>query len=343
MKKILVIRFSALGDVAMTIPVLASFARTYPEHQIVFLSRQSKKSLFENIAPNIRFYGADFNHKHKGIKGLWLLYRKLSESNFDHIVDLHGVLRSHIIRILFFLSGTPVSLIRKGRFEKFLLTGKYYRKLIPLRSSFERYRQVFLRAGFSFEADKSFSLKLKTPENHVNKTDNQLVYKIGVAPFARHTGKIYPHEKMTELLRQLSVMKQVQVYLFGGGKEEIRKMQAWTDEMPVLHIFAGRSDLKEEIAAMQDMNVMLTMDSANMHLASLAGTRVVSLWGATHPYAGFTGWNQSASDIIQLELPCRPCSVYGNKPCYRKDYACMNGIEPQTIIDKLFEGYEDRI
>ena len=83
----------------------------------------------------------------------------------------------------------------------------------------------------------------------------------------------------------------------------------------------------------------VSMDSANMHLASLVGTRVVSIWGGTHPYAGFLGWNQKAENCIQLDMPCRPCSVYGNKSCLRSDYACLNGIAPNQILEKLI-GHE---
>ena len=90
-----------------------------------------------------------------------------------------------------------------------------------------------------------------------------------------------------------------------------------------------------ELALMGQLDAMLSMDSANMHLASLVGTRVVSIWGGTHPYAGFLGWNQKESDCIQLDLPCRPCSVYGNKRCLRGDYMCMNGITPEYILQKI--------
>jgi ADP-heptose:LPS heptosyltransferase len=86
---------------------------------------------------------------------------------------------------------------------------------------------------------------------------------------------------------------------------------------------------------MSYVDVMLTMDSGNMHLASLVETPNVSIWGATHPYAGFYGFGQNPDNAVQIELSCRPCSVYGNKPCFRKDYACMNGISPQKIVKKI--------
>ena len=80
---------------------------------------------------------------------------------------------------------------------------------------------------------------------------------------------------------------------------------------------------------------MLSMDSVNMHLASIAGTRVVSLWGATHPYAGYLGYGQSHDDVIQADLDCRPCSLHGNRLCKRGDYACLTQIDPITVADHV--------
>ena len=80
---------------------------------------------------------------------------------------------------------------------------------------------------------------------------------------------------------------------------------------------------------------MLSMDSANMHLASLVELPVVSVWGATHPYCGFTGWHQNPANEVQADLPCRPCSVFGNKPCQRGDYACLRGIDYHAIVQRL--------
>ena len=86
---------------------------------------------------------------------------------------------------------------------------------------------------------------------------------------------------------------------------------------------------------MSHLDVMLSMDSSNMHMASLTATPVVSVWGATHPYGGFMGWKQPAENAIQADLDCRPCSIYGKRPCRRGDLACMNLIRPEIIIEKI--------
>ena len=99
---------------------------------------------------------------------------------------------------------------------------------------------------------------------------------------------------------------------------------------------AGKLSLKEELLKIAGLEIMISMDSANMHLASLVGTRCISVWGATHPYAGFLGYGQHEDDVIQVkDLTCRPCSVFGDKKCYRGDWACLHEINIQQIMDKI--------
>ena len=125
-------------------------------------------------------------------------------------------------------------------------------------------------------------------------------------------------------------------FLFGAGGDERRILKKWCSTYPrcvcvseVLH------DLSEELILMSHLDVMVSMDSANSHLASLVNVPVVSIWGATHPYAGFMAWGQSEENAVQVQLPCRPCSIYGNKTCYRGDLDCMNRITPEMVIQRV--------
>ena len=96
-----------------------------------------------------------------------------------------------------------------------------------------------------------------------------------------------------------------------------------------------------ELVLMSHLNVMLTMDSANMHLASLVHVPTVSVWGATHPYAGFGGFQVKGSEVIQLPLECRPCSIYGKTPCYKGTFECMRKISPAVIADAVLKFYNE--
>lgn len=343
MKRVLVIRFSALGDIAMTVPVVASCAQAYPDTVFYVLSVLKARDLFSNLAPNIRFIAADLHGKHRGIAGLMTLYSELRSYSFDYIVDLHGVLRSHFLRILFRLSGIKTGKIDKGRREKKKLTRQKNKQLKPLISGHERYRDVFRRAGFSFAMIDVLRTKPEV-ENSKFQAGKAKITRIGIAPFAQHRAKMYPLNKMEAVISVLVSKENTEIILFGGGETEKMIAGEWCQKYPGLKNFVGILPLNEELDLMRKTDIILTMDSANMHLASLAGTRVISIWGATHPFAGFHGWNQSYDDIIQQDLSCRPCSVYGNKACFRGDYACMEMIEPEHIINKIEQCvYEDRV
>ena len=133
----------------------------------------------------------------------------------------------------------------------------------------------------------------------------------------------------------LSKCEDYTVFLFGGRGYEEAILEQWEFQYPRVKSVVGKYALDNELALISQLDVLLCMDSANMHFASLVGTRVISIWGATHPYAGFYGYHQDSGDVIQENLPCRPCSVFGQKPCLRGDWACMTLITPERIVEKV--------
>jgi len=338
MSKILIIRFSALGDVAMTIPVIYSFAGRYPEHTITILSEAGLKPMFDSAPENVQFLGADLKDKHDGISGLRKLYKELKNEKFDYVADFHSVIRSYYLRLLFKFDGIPTAHIDKGRNEKANLTRKNNKTFVQLKSSFIRYQEVLQKLGFDFDLD--FKTILKNSDVDLSPILSPIGEKgdvkwIGIAPFAKHKGKIYPLELQEKVIEHFANDKRVKVIVFGGGKEEKEIINGWMKKYPAVQSMVGRLNLSQEMLLMSQLDVMYSMDSANMHLASLVNTTVVSLWGATHPYAGFMGWNQSEDNAVQIDLSCRPCSIYGNKECYRKDYACLYQIKPESVILKI--------
>ena len=331
MKKLLVIRFSALGDIAMTVPVLHDLAVQYPELDITMLSREMARPLFERMPKNVHFIAADLKGRHKGLLGLCRLWREAHLSDFDYIADFHDVLRTWWLRSEGCLRRKKVAKIDKGRKGKKALTRQKNKVFVQQATSFERYAKVLEQLGFPIK--QQFVKIDYSAFCETQKADNETW--VGIAPFAKHPAKIYPLEKMEQVIKTLSERENTRVFLFGGGTEESQQIESLCAKYNNVLPAKSQQGLRGELALMGQLDVMLSMDSANMHLASLVGTRVVSIWGGTHPFAGFLGWNQKAEDCIQLDLPCRPCSVYGNKTCSRGDYACMNGITPEQIISKL--------
>ena len=332
MKKLLVIRFSALGDIAMAVPVVHDLATQHPDLEITMLSRPMAKPLFELMPKNVHFFAADLEGRHKGLFGLnRLIANDLHYENFDYVADFHDVLRSIIVRLNCRMLGQQVTKIDKGRKGKRALTRQENKVFVQQATSFERYAKVLEQLGFPIKS--TFTKLNYSAFCETQKADNETW--IGVAPCAKHQAKVYPLEKMEQVIKALIEREGTTVFLFGGGEEEKQQIEELCAKYPNVQPAKSQNGLKGELALMGQLDAMLSMDSANMHLASLVGTRVVSIWGGTHPYAGFLGWNQKESDCIQLDLPCRPCSVYGNKPCHRGDYACMTGITPARIIEKL--------
>lgn len=298
----------------MLVPVVRAAAEQYPEWEITMLSQQRFADLFAEMPENVVFHGVDLQKQslREIVAGL---------SSFDCVADMHGVWRSLYIRTMMRFRGARVRTIRKGRFERFLLTRHFCRK--SLKSSVLRYCDVIQNLGLSISAPQS---PCKTGGTG-----------IGIAPFAAHQGKIYPIERMERVVQMLSE-KGEQVMLF-GSKEDASVLDAWTQKYKGVTSVAGKYSLREELELIRGLRVMVTMDSANMHLASLVGTRVISIWGATHPNLGFMGIGQKISDCVQRDLPCRPCSTYGKKKCKYGDYHCMN-IPPEEIVQKVLTVYE---
>jgi ADP-heptose:LPS heptosyltransferase len=338
MAKFLVLRFSALGDVAMTVPVIHSLAVHYPQHEIVVVSRPWLEPAFRMLPDNVSLFSADLKGKHKGIPGLNTLFQQLKAMNFDYVADLHNVLRSQYLSLRFRLAGVPVAVIDKGKAGKKRLVRRHRKVVENQKSSFQSYSDVFKRLGFPFPLHFS-SIYASSPPTSLpirQITGEKGATKwIGIAPFAKHRGKIYPLELAEQVVAHFSTDVRVKLFLFGGGEAEQEVLDAWAVKYPPVVSMAGKISMENELVLMSLLDVMLSMDSANMHLASLVNTPVISVWGATHPYAGFMGWGQSADNCVQVDLDCRPCSVFGNKKCFRGDYACLFGIQPETIIRKI--------
>lgn len=337
---ILIIRFSAMGDVAMTVPVVYSLAMQYPHLRITVLSKPFARAFYEDLAPNVGFMEASTDEM-GNIKGLNELYRRLTAKKFTAIADFHDVLRSKYLRLRFNVDQFRVEHIDKHRKGKRMLVSQQAKQLVQQPTSFQNYADVLARLGYPVTLN--FGSLFGPEGGDLSQLSTAIGTKeagtqwIGIAPFAAHRGKVYPIARMCrviELLTQGHAARRL--FLFGGGSEERAMLDDIASANPqCVNASAMLNGLSQELILMSHLDVMLSMDSANMHLASLVGTPVVSVWGATHPYAGFMGWNQSADSTVQVDLPCRPCSIYGNRPCLRGDYACMNNIRPEDIVRKI--------
>ncbi|MCC8176559.1 MAG: glycosyltransferase family 9 protein [Bacteroidales bacterium] len=341
LRHVLVSRFSALGDVAMTVPVLYSAARCYPGVEFYLITRPSMTSIFVNPPANLHLIGVDVKNEYQGIRGMnRLLGELVKKYGIDGYVDLHAVLRTFALAACCHLRGIPVSVIHKGRRGKWALTRKRNKVMLPLISSRARYREAFFGIGLPLQErfDGLYGMGKGDPELFASITPAKKDRDrwVAIAPFAKHPGKIYPPEMMEMVVKELSNDKHVKIFLFGGGPEEKAVFDQWVAKYPrVVSLANEKHGFAVELALLSWMDAAVTMDSANMHLASLVNIPVISIWGATHPYCGFKGWRQQEKNTVQLPMTCRPCSVFGNAPCHRGDYYCLRGIAPTVILQKL--------
>jgi ADP-heptose:LPS heptosyltransferase len=335
--RLLLIRNSAMGDVALTAPVLKALREQYPDIEVILLTRPVYWAFFTSFK-GIQLFFADFEKRHKGLKGSYVLFRDLQkQGEIDYVIDLHDVLRSKILRILFSLVGVPSVKIDKGRRQKkMVIAGKSGGKL---RHSVERYMDVLEKAGLKITAAGGPWIipSRDAIESSFEVTGINGGINIGVAPYARHDLKIWPEEYMVALLNRMSERYNASFWLF-GGKEEHDRLESLASRVRRATNLSGKLQLGEEIAVISKLDLMISMDSSNMHVAALAGTKVISIWGATDPVIGFGAWNQPEEYSVSIprsDLPCRPCTVFGKGKCRRKDHACMIWLEPEMVYQKI--------
>lgn len=339
-KGVLVTRFSALGDVAMTLPAVYDACIANPQLQFYFLTRHHPAKVFVNHPDNLTVIGIDFDN-YKGISGMWRLAAALRKRyDITHYVDLHDVLRTKLLRLFLRINGVTVRHIHKGRRAKRAITRRTNKVLVQLKPTPERYRDAFYKAGVALASDfdSLFGKEKGDPQLFASVTPPRDADEkwIAVAPFAKHKGKIYPAELMENVVAHFAARPGCKVFVLGFGDAEEAIIAKWASRHPnVVNMASAALGIGAELALLSHCDVMISMDSANMHLASLVGLRTVSVWGATHPYTGFLGWRQRTRDVVQLDMTCRPCSVFGDKPCMRGDYHCMAGIPPEMIIRKV--------
>ncbi|WP_445718756.1 glycosyltransferase family 9 protein [Flavobacterium sp.] len=325
-----------MGDVAMTVPVLRALVLQYPDVKITVVSRPFFQPFFDGI-PNVNFFGVDLNKRHKGFLGLLRLFSDLRKLDIHFVADLHNVLRSKVIRTLFTLSGKKVAATDKGRTEKKALVSLTNKVFAPVKPMVDRHLDTFKQLGFSIDLTNArYPEKAVLSEEILSITGIKNQDWIGIAPFAQYESKVYPLDLMQEVIDELA-NKNYKIFLFGGGEKEIQLLNQLQNNHNNVVVLAGKLQFKQEIEVISNLDVMLSMDSGNSHIAAMLGVKVITLWGATHPYAGFKPFNQPDDFCITSDrnkFPLLPTSIYGNKKVEGYEDV-MRTISPETIVEKI--------
>jgi ADP-heptose:LPS heptosyltransferase len=320
----------------MTIPILWVFSSTYPKIKLTVVSRRFFKPLFDDI-PNLSFLAADVYGKHKGL-GILALANEAKSVKIDAVADLHNVIRSKIITNYLKLKGVKTATIQKGRAEKKALTRSRGGAIHPLKTTHQRYADVFTALGLPIQLKHYQAPERKQLAPRLLSLIGRHTQKaIGIAPFAAFKSKMYPLELMKDVIAKLNETGQYRIFLFGGGDEEIQVLSKIELLYPSVTNVAGNLTFEDELALISNLDVMLSMDSGNGHLAAIYGIPVVTLWGVTHPHAGFVPFGQpEANQLVadRKEYPKIPTSIYGNK--YPEGYEnSIATIPAEVVFNKL--------
>lgn len=319
---IFILRFSALGDVAMTIPPVYAVARANPACRFVYFTKAGFSGLFVDAPVNLTVIGLNDT---RPLNVYRTLRKEIRLSKPALIADLHNVSRTWLTDLYAMAHGIKVVCVNKRRLSRH----SAFKRKSNQRNFIDRYLDVFTKSGLETSGAIMATLPaVATPPVPIRQP------AVGIAPFARFHTKTYPLEKMEEVIASLTKTN-VNVYLFGAGGKEQNQLDEWSNKYPCCHSMAGRYSLQEEMSVIQSLPLMLSMDSANQHIASLVGTKVITIWGATTPLCGFAPFRQSSDNSIVAGIPCQPCSIAGSRLCPEGHFNCMHSIEPNQIVDKI--------
>ena len=287
------------------------------------VSNKNNESLF-NYNERIKFIGVDLR------KNVFKIYQQVKKDTnfikFDGIYDFHDVIRSKSLCFLLKNKTDNYRVFFKDRASKEKIISQKI-DLKKLKHTSERYldclKQDFPKMSFA-KIKRIFS-----PEKKKYNT-------IGIAPFSAHESKQWPLENYSEIIKNYS---DFQFILFAFGEKEISISKEIFLNYKNVELISNNLNLSDQLEIINKCKVFISMDSANMHLASLTSSTVISIWGPTHPFLGFSPLfnNEFVVQLKKEELPCRPCSIYGK--IRTKDLVCakksMNGITTNMVIEKV--------
>lgn len=320
---ILVIRFSAIGDVALSIPVLKNVITQNRDIEIYMLTKKNHEVFFRNI-PSVHVIVYD-DVNHSGIIGLYRFWKQyIRHLPITHIADLHNVIRSKLILFFYFFSTIKKAVIEKDRKEKNNAIANKTIQSKVLKHSAERYADVFRNLGFSCALQDRSETIMVSPKTK---------YNIGFAPFSKHNTKNISASKIAAILEALQKDIRFQIYLLCAPSER-NAIQNYCNNQ--VQFFTSNSTFEEEFLQLNQLDFILCTDSANMHMASLHKIPTLTIWGGTHPNMGFSSYYTTNTNFMH-DIACRPCSIYGSNTCPLQHYNCMNQIDVNALMANVYQ------
>lgn len=331
--KLLFIRSSAMGDVALSVPVVHALSEQHPEIEVYVLTQPKFFPIFSGI-PRVKLLALETRGAHRGFWGIRSLAQTLKQHRWTAVLDAHNVLRTRVLR-LWMGAGIPWHVLDKGRADKRALISRHNKVFRPLSHATDRYADLCFQAGFPISLGPQACLP--KPPRPLDWDDQHKGCWLGVAPFAAHKSKQYPWSALIDALtaiQEQSPDRHIRFVFFGGGAKERMMIEELLEGFPS-STHTLDLPLESQLAWASHLDLMLAMDSANGHLAGMYGVPVVTLWGQTHPYAGFAPFLQPMERQIvpdRAQYPLLPTTIFGKKG-YKPYARVMESISPERVAE----------
>jgi heptosyltransferase-2 len=342
--RILVIRFSSLGDIVLTTAFLSWIKGQFPKIKIDFLTLKDNSLLVEELPFINQVFAHDKASGLPDILRLKSLTRDLKKNNYDFVIDLHGTTRSFFIKL--FLNNIPHLSIDKWRLERWLLV-KFKKDFIhqnPLHYLRPMYdfedilcREFELEEFKNYQIEKSLASYTSSPASLIKTEPKRILL---IAPGASFQTKKYPVSYFSEIATEvLTQDNELEVHIIGAPSENecdelFQKLQAFSKRVKNLK---GTLSFKEALEYVAQTKVVLSNDSLFAHIADSCGVAALVIFGPTDERFGFAPYGEKSKSYSVKNLACRPCSTTGSKDCTRTNQFCMDNINKEEIISDILE------
>ena len=329
--KILIIHTAFIGDIVLSTPLIKMLKEKYPDSSITYVTTPVGATILRNNPNLAEIIEYDKRGEHSGIRGLFLLGKRLKYKNFDLIITPHRYLRSSLLT---WLTGAPVRIGYDNASGKMFFTKKvHYDK--------SKHEVEKLLSFVEGKIDKYYGIELfpgKAEKNRINEiwSENHLENKkiVTIAPGSKWFTKQWPLEYFNKVVEELSKRKDTAIVLIGGREELLLNIKE-TDKTVNL---IGKTSLLEVAEVTRRSHVVLTNDSSPIHIASAwENTHILAIFGATVRELGFYPWSKNSQIIENIGLPCRPCGLHGGKKCPKGHFKCMLDLKPEMVLTKIEE------
>lgn len=321
--RILLLRFSSLGDVVLLSGLIDALHAKHPGLQLSFVTKERYAELFR-ADPRIH----RLLELGEGRGALRSLRAALDPLEFDEVIDAHASLRSILLSTL--LAPAPLRRLRKDALARWAFVRFRWRSAALGRQQSERYAKL---VGLDALPPSRILLGARESERGAELLPGDGSY-LAMAPGARHATKQWPLERYVELAREVQRGQHARIALFGGPGEEgltARIAEELGDDAVDL---CGRLSLSEVAACLARCNLLVCNDSGLLHLSEAVGTPVLALYGPTSRELGFFP-RLASSHVIEHALPCRPCSRNGSRPCHMPENWCLSRSTTGLVHSQL--------